>query len=67
MNRRERAIVSQTNIDTVSDATPGRLLRNGLGRIWDFPSAERNCNVNRQCLKQPLDMYIYLFNRFGLV
>ena len=36
---RERAIVSQTNIVTVSKATLGKLLRDGVERIWAFPSA----------------------------
>ena len=36
---RERAIVSQTNIGTVSKATLGKLLRDGVERIWAFSSA----------------------------
>ena len=36
---RERAIVYQTNIGTVSKATLGKLLRDGMERIWVFPSA----------------------------
>ena len=36
---RERAIVNQTNIGTVSEATLGKLLRDGVERIWAFPSA----------------------------
>ena len=36
---RERAIVNQTNIGTVSKATLGKLLRDGMERIWAFPSA----------------------------
>ena len=36
---RERAIVSQTNIGTVSKATLGKLPRDGVERIWAFPSA----------------------------
>ena len=36
---RERAIVNQTNIGTVSKATLGKLLRDGVERIWAFPSA----------------------------
>ena len=36
---RERAIVNQTNIGTVSKATLGKPLRDGVERIWDFPSA----------------------------
>ena len=35
---RERAIVSQTNIGTVSKATLEKLLRYGVERIWAFPS-----------------------------
>ena len=35
----ERAIVSQTNIGTVSKATLGKLLRDWVERIWAFPSA----------------------------
>ena len=37
---RERAIVSQTNIRTVSKATLGKLLRDGVERTWTFPSAQ---------------------------
>ena len=36
---RESAIVNQTNIGTVSRATLGKPLRDGVERIWDFPSA----------------------------
>ena len=36
---RERAIVSQTNIGTVLKATLGKLLRDGVERIWAFSSA----------------------------
>ena len=36
---RERAIVSRTNIGTVSKATFGKLVRDGVERMWDFPSA----------------------------
>ena len=36
---RERAIVNQTKIRTVSKASLGKLLRDGMERIWDFPSA----------------------------
>ena len=36
---RERAIVNQTNIETVSKATLRKLLRDGVERIWAFPSA----------------------------
>ena len=36
---RERAIVSQTNIGTISKATLGKLLRDGIKRIWAFQSA----------------------------
>ena len=36
---RERVIVSQTNIGTVSKATLGQLLRDGVERIWAFSSA----------------------------
>ena len=35
----ERAIVNQTNIGTVSKATLGKLLRDGVECIWAFPSA----------------------------
>ena len=35
----ERAIVSQTNIGNVSETTLGKLLRDGMERIWDFPIA----------------------------
>ena len=37
---RERVIVSQTNIGTVSKATLGKLVRDGVERIWAFPSAQ---------------------------
>ena len=37
---RERAIVSQTNFGTVSKATLGKLLSDGVERIWAFPRAE---------------------------
>ena len=36
---RQRAIVNQTNIGTVSKATLGKLLRDGVQRIRAFPSA----------------------------
>ena len=36
---RERAIVNQTNTGTVSKATLGKLLRDGVERKWAFPSA----------------------------
>ena len=36
---RERAVFNQTNIGTVSKATLGKLLRDGMERIWVFPSA----------------------------
>ena len=35
---RERAIVSQTNIGAVSKATLEKRLRDGVERIWGFPS-----------------------------
>ena len=35
---RERAIVNPTNIGTVSKATLEKPLRDGVERIWDFPS-----------------------------
>ena len=38
--RRERAIVNQTNIGSVSKATLGKLLRDGVERIWAFPSVQ---------------------------
>ena len=37
---RERAIVNQTNIGTVSEVTLGTLLRDGVERMWAFPSAQ---------------------------
>ena len=37
--RRERAIVSQTTIGIVSKATLWKLLKDGMERIWAFPSA----------------------------
>ena len=36
---RERAIVNQTNIGTVSKATLGEVLRDGVECTWAFPSA----------------------------
>ena len=36
---RERDIDNQTNIGTVSKATLGKLLRDGVERIWAFQSA----------------------------
>ena len=36
---RERAIVHQTNTGSVSKATLGKLLRDGIERIWAFLSA----------------------------
>ena len=36
---REGAIVSKTNFGTVSKATLGKLLRDGVEGIWAFPSA----------------------------
>ena len=40
MKGRERAIVSQTNIGTVSKATVGKRLTDGVERIWVFQSAQ---------------------------
>ena len=36
---RERAIVNQTNVGTVSKATLGKLMRDGVEHIWAFLSA----------------------------
>ena len=36
---RERAIVGQTNMGTVSKVMLGKLLRDGVERTWAFPSA----------------------------
>ena len=36
---RERAIVNHTNIGTVPNPTLGKLLRDGVERLWAFPSA----------------------------
>ena len=36
---RQRSVFNQANIDTVSRATLGRLLRDGAERVWAFPSA----------------------------
>ena len=38
LKERERAIVNQTNIGTVSKATLEKLLRDGVKRIWAFRS-----------------------------
>ena len=35
----ERSVFNQTNIGAVSRATLGRLLRDGVERVWAFPSA----------------------------
>ena len=35
---RERVIINQTNIGTVSKVTLVKLLRDGMERIWAFPS-----------------------------
>ena len=40
LKRQERAIVSQTNIGTVSKAMLRNPLRDGVECIWAFPSAE---------------------------
>ena len=40
---RERAMVNQTNIETISKATLGTLLRDGMERIWAFPNAWIPC------------------------
>ena len=50
--RTEVTIVSQTNIEIVSKATLGKLLGNGMERIWAFPSAEipsRTEMTRQQC------------------
>ena len=39
LRERERAIVNQTNIGTVSKATLGKSLRDGVERIWASLSA----------------------------
>ena len=36
---KQRAIVNQSNIGTVSKAALGKLLRDGVERVWAFPSA----------------------------
>ena len=36
---RERAIINQTNVGSASEATLGKLLRDGVERIWTFPGA----------------------------
>ena len=36
---RERSVFNQANIGTVSRATLGRPLRDGVERVWTFPSA----------------------------
>ena len=36
---RERVMMNQTNIGTVSKAMLGKLLRGGVEHIWAFPSA----------------------------
>ena len=43
---RERAIVSQTNIGTVSKATLGKLLSNGVERIWGFQAHRYRIELN---------------------
>ena len=39
LKERERAIVNQKNIGTVSKAMLGKRLRDGMERMWAFPSA----------------------------
>ena len=39
LNRQERVIVSQTNIGIISKAMLGKLPRDGVERVWAFPSA----------------------------
>ena len=36
----ERAIANQTNTGTISKTKLGKLLRDGVERIWAFPSAQ---------------------------
>ena len=43
---RERAVFNQTNTGTVSKATLGKLLRDGVERIWVFPSAYMPLELN---------------------
>ena len=63
---RERAIVNQTNIGTVSTAALGKLLRDGMGRIWAFSEridtilswtelviAQPHCRLQRRRTIQP--------------
>ena len=63
---RERAIVNQTNIGTVSNAALGKLLRDGMGRIWAFSEridtilswtelviAQPHCRLQRRRTIQP--------------
>ena len=38
-DERGPSLLKQTNIGTVSKATLGKLLRDGVERIWAFPSA----------------------------
>ena len=38
LKERERAIVNQTNIGTVSKGALGKLLRDGVERVWAFPN-----------------------------
>ena len=46
---RQRAIVSQTNIGTVSKATLWKLLRDRVERMWAFPSAKRKKKKKGAC------------------
>ena len=39
LHGRERSVINQANIGTVSKATLGRLLRDGAQRVWAFLSA----------------------------
>ena len=67
---KERAIVNQTNIGTVSKATSGKLLRDGVERIRAFPNTqipswtEPNCLVTVCCVVPagmlPCDWYAVL-------
>ena len=45
----EGAIISQTNIGTISKATLGKLLRDGVESIWAFPSTEITSRTELNC------------------
>ena len=54
---RERSVLNQTNIGTVSRATLGRLLRDGAERVWAFPSATMPCSAETETETATVSVY----------